>query len=131
MVPGKTGEGFERITVVKVNGFMQEIRQFIQGYFSFPPEPVHFYIPKTNAMKFLSIRYILFRLIHAVLCLVLVIQVNGQRKVLYASNPPEGFAASRIAKQALKDDMRYWQQVLEESHVNPYHAISREQMKAL
>ena len=27
--------------------------------------------------------------------------------------------------------MRYWQQVLEESHVNPYHAISREQMKAL
>ena len=64
-------------------------------------------------MKFLSIRYILFRLIHAVLCLVLVIQVNGQRKVLYASNPPEGFAASRIARQALKDDMRYWQQVLE------------------
>lgn len=82
-------------------------------------------------MQFFSLRSLLFRLIHAVLCLLLVIQVNGQRKVLYASNPPAGFASSKIAKQALKEDMLYWQKVLEESHVNPYHAIHKEQLKAL
>ncbi|MBK7374132.1 MAG: hypothetical protein IPJ02_00735 [Chitinophagaceae bacterium] len=76
-------------------------------------------------MDWFSPRPLLFRLIPAVLSLLLATGVQAQKNVLYYSNPPHGFATSKISKQLLKEDMQYWQQVMEESHVNPYHTISK------
>ncbi|HMU11366.1 MAG TPA: S41 family peptidase [Ferruginibacter sp.] len=74
---------------------------------------------------------LLSRLLPAIFSLFVCMSVQGQRKVLYQQDPPPGFAASKIAKQWLKEDMLYWQKVMEESHVNPYHAISKKQMNQL
>jgi len=63
--------------------------------------------------------------------LFLVVQLQAQRNVLYYSNAPAGFAAAKISKQGLAKDMQYWQTVMEESHVNPWHAISRAGMQQL
>jgi hypothetical protein len=69
-------------------------------------------------------------LISSLLCLALL-QLDAQRGVLYYSVPQPGFATSRISKSALEKDIDYWQRVIEESHVNPYHAISRENLLLL
>lgn len=82
-------------------------------------------------MRIFSLRALLFRLIPAILCLVLFVGVQAQRKPLYYTEAPLGFASSKIAKSLLKEDMLFWQKVLEESHVNPYHAISKEAMDKL
>jgi len=82
-------------------------------------------------MDWFSPRPLLFRLIPAVLSLLLATGVQAQKNVLYYSNPPHGFATSKISKQLLKEDMQYWQQVMEESHVNPYHTISKKEMAGL
>ena len=82
-------------------------------------------------MHLFSPRALLFRLIPAVLSLLLFSSVQAQKNVLYYSDPPADFASSKIAKQLLKEDMLYWQKVLEESHVNPYHTISKEGMHSL
>lgn len=55
----------------------------------------------------------------------------SQGKVLYYADAPEGFGAARIQKPMLRYDMQYWQTVIEESHVNPYHAISKEALQQL
>jgi hypothetical protein len=55
----------------------------------------------------------------------------AQGKVLYYANAPEGFAAAKIPKPLLEKDMQYWQTVMEESHVNPYHAISKEGLQQM
>lgn len=82
-------------------------------------------------MQLFSPSNLFFRLMPALFSLLLFSRVQAQKNVLYYSNPPADFASSKIAKQLLKEDMLYWQKVLEESHVNPYHAISREQMNQL
>jgi C-terminal processing protease CtpA/Prc len=59
------------------------------------------------------------------------VATDAQNNILYYANAPEGFAAAKIPKQMLEKDMQYWQTVMEESHVNPYHAISREALLQL
>lgn len=49
----------------------------------------------------------------------------AQPKVLYYQPTPASFAAAKVSKADLQQDIRYWMQVMEESHVNLYHAISR------
>lgn len=56
---------------------------------------------------------------------------KAQQKVLYFSEPPAGFAASKISKASVAEDLAWWQQVMEESHVNPYHAISKKSLESL
>lgn len=82
-------------------------------------------------MRWFSLSTLFFRVLPAVLSLVVHINVQAQKNILYHQSPPSGFASSKIAKQLLKEDMLYWQKVMEESHVNPYHAISKEQMGQL
>ena len=82
-------------------------------------------------MRWFSLSTLLFRLLPAALSLFVCMSVQAQRKVLYQQDPPPGFASSKIAKQLLKEDMLYWQKVMEESHVNPYHAISKKQLAQL
>lgn len=48
-----------------------------------------------------------------------------QSTTLYYKNMPADIAAAKIARPLLEADMHFWLQVMEESHVNPYHAISK------
>lgn len=82
-------------------------------------------------MLLFQTRGVLFRITATLLILFLYLAVQAQRNVLYYKAPPAGFASLKIAKQLLKEDMFYWQKVMEESHVNPYHAISKEQLDQL
>lgn len=62
-----------------------------------------------------------------VLALLLFTAANSiaQPKIVYYQPTPASFAAQKVAKTDLEADIRYWIQVMEESHVNPYHAISK------
>lgn len=86
---------------------------------------------KRSALKRLSLSAILFRLIPAILSLVLMMPVQAQKNILYYKDAPAAFAGSKISRQQLASDMQFWQTVMEESHVNPYHAISRGDMLKL
>lgn len=55
----------------------------------------------------------------------------AQPKILYYQKPATDFGVHKISKSLLQADMDFWQQVMEESHVNPYHAISRDALIAL
>ncbi len=52
--------------------------------------------------------------------------LRAQRSVVYAKEPVPGAAFRKIAKEQLAEDIRFWHKVMEESHVNLYHSISRE-----
>jgi hypothetical protein len=49
----------------------------------------------------------------------------AQPKILYYKPTTASFAAAKLSKSDLQHDIRYWMQVMEESHVNLYHAISK------
>lgn len=51
---------------------------------------------------------------------------QAQQAIVYAKDPFPGFAFQKIAKEQLAADIRFWHKVMEESHVNLYHAISKE-----
>lgn len=86
---------------------------------------------KRIALKGLSLTALLFRLIPAILSLFLMMPVQAQKNILYYKDAPPAFAKSKISRQQLASDMQFWQTVMEESHVNPYHAISRDSMLKL
>lgn len=48
---------------------------------------------------------------------------------MYAKDPIPGFAFQKIAREQLAADIRFWHKVMEESHVNLYHAISKEALE--
>lgn len=54
---------------------------------------------------------------------------EAQQGIVYAKYPVPGFAFQKIAKEQLTEDIRFWQKVMEESHVNLYHAISKEALE--
>ncbi len=54
---------------------------------------------------------------------------EAQQGIVYAKDPVPGFAFQKIAKEQLAEDIRFWQKVMEESHVNLYHAISKEALE--
>ncbi|MBK8495715.1 MAG: hypothetical protein IPL50_12380 [Chitinophagaceae bacterium] len=56
---------------------------------------------------------------------------TGTKNILYYKDAPAAFAGSKISRQQLASDMQFWQTAMEESHVNPYHAISRGDMLKL
>ena len=57
--------------------------------------------------------------------------LHAQRAVLYSVPDGPGFAQQKFSKAQLQADMIFWQKVLEESHVNPYHAISKKKLEGL
>ncbi|MBL7742413.1 MAG: hypothetical protein JNN00_02960 [Chitinophagaceae bacterium] len=71
------------------------------------------------------------RLIALAIFSCLFFTAKAQREVLYYKNAPDGFASAKIPKALLLKDMQYWQKVMEESHVNLYHAISKEALQQL
>lgn len=54
---------------------------------------------------------------------------QSQQGIVYAKDPIPGFAFQKIAKAQLAADIRFWHKVMEESHVNLYHAISKEDLE--
>jgi hypothetical protein len=59
-----------------------------------------------------------------------LIQVSlfAQNNILYYQKTPSELAARKITKAELKADINFWHTVMEESHVNLYHAISKEEL---
>ncbi len=55
----------------------------------------------------------------------------AQNGIVYYKQPDHSSASISINKAALKEDMAFWLSVMEESHVNLYHFISREKLKNL
>lgn len=51
--------------------------------------------------------------------------------IVYQQPEPADFGYRRIAKTALAADIQFWHKVMEESHVNLYHAISKEQLLSM
>jgi len=52
----------------------------------------------------------------------------AQSKILYYRNAPEGTFSPTIPKTDLASDVGTWMKIMEESHVELYHAISKEQL---
>ena len=61
--------------------------------------------------------------------LLLFYTAQSQQGIVYAKDPIPGFAFQQIAKEQLAADIRFWHKVMEESHVNLYHAISKEDLE--
>ncbi|HJV18574.1 MAG TPA: S41 family peptidase [Sediminibacterium sp.] len=57
--------------------------------------------------------------------------VTAQSPVVYAKDPVPGFAYQRISVEDMRSDIIFWQQIMEESHVNLYHSISRDSLELL
>ncbi len=55
----------------------------------------------------------------------------AQNGIVYAKDPDPAFAFKKISKEQMKEDIRFWHTVMEESHVNLYHAISKEALEKL
>lgn len=71
------------------------------------------------------------RRIVLVISLLCFYAAQSQQVIVYAKNPIPGFAFTKIAKEQLADDIRFWHKVMEESHVNLYHAISKEALEKM
>lgn len=56
---------------------------------------------------------------------------TAQVPVLYAKEPVPGFAYRRISVEDMRLDILFWQQIMEESHVNLYHSISKDSLELL
>lgn len=52
----------------------------------------------------------------------------AQPKILYYKDAPAGGSPGKISKADLAADIQTWMQIMEESHVELYHAISKEQL---
>ena len=78
-----------------------------------------------------SLSALLFKLIPAILSLFVFVHAGAQSDILYYKSAPADFAKAKISKQLLKDDMQLWQRIMEESHVNPYHAITPTELQQL
>lgn len=57
--------------------------------------------------------------------------VTAQAPVVYAREPIPGFAYQRISVKDMRLDILFWQQIMEESHVNLYHSISKDSLELL
>jgi len=65
------------------------------------------------------------RIIVLAIGLLFFFTAQSQQGIVYAKDPFPGFAFRKIAKEQLAEDIRFWHKVMEESHVNLYHAISK------
>ncbi|MBW0160332.1 MAG: hypothetical protein HYI21_14015 [Sediminibacterium sp. Gen4] len=70
-------------------------------------------------------RFILF------VCMVFISCMGYGQQIAYEKTDPIDFYSKKLSKQAIKEDIRFWLTTMEESHVNMYHSISREQMQLL
>lgn len=64
-----------------------------------------------------------------ILLIILIVTtgtLNAQRGIAYFKKPEPDFGFRKIAKAQMEEDVRFWHTVMEESHVNLYHAISKE-----
>jgi hypothetical protein len=71
------------------------------------------------------------RIIFLFLGLATLPTLKSQNIIVYAKEPAPGFAEKKIAKDQMAEDIRFWQKVMEESHVNLYHAISKESLEQM
>ncbi|MDD2791921.1 MAG: S41 family peptidase [Sediminibacterium sp.] len=71
------------------------------------------------------------KLFLSVFALLLQTVITAQSPVVYAKEPVPGFAHQRISVKEMQLDIIFWQQIMEESHVNLYHSISKDSLELL
>lgn len=69
------------------------------------------------------------RILFLIMGLAVLPALKSQNIIAYAKEAAPGFAEKKIAKNQMAEDIRFWQKVMEESHVNLYHAISKESLE--
>lgn len=71
------------------------------------------------------------KLVLLITALLLHTMIAAQSAIVYARDPVPGFAHQRISVEDMKSDILFWQQIMEESHVNLYHTISKDSLELL
>ncbi|MBK8702113.1 MAG: hypothetical protein IPN29_22120 [Saprospiraceae bacterium] len=71
------------------------------------------------------------RLIQFFLFIHLAVSALAQKKAFYIFQRYGWICQCQNSQSFPGKDMQYWQTVMEESHVNPYHAISRDALLKL
>lgn len=69
------------------------------------------------------------RTIVLIISLFLLCHLDAQNSIVYAKDADADFAFKKISKEQMKEDIAFWHKVMEESHVNMYHAISKEALE--
>ncbi len=70
-------------------------------------------------------RYILL------ICMIFISWIGYGQQIAYEKTHPTDFSYKKLSKQAIKEDIQFWLTTMEESHVNMYHSISKDQMQLL
>lgn len=70
-------------------------------------------------------RFILF------VSMVFISFIGNSQQIAYEKTHPIDFYYKKLSKNAIKNDIHFWLTTTEESHVNMYHSISKEQMQLL
>jgi hypothetical protein len=65
------------------------------------------------------------RILTSLIAILSFVVASAQGKVLYQTSAPAGFASAKIPKCMLEKDMQIWTAVMEESHVNIYHFVTK------
>jgi len=69
----------------------------------------------------------------AIICCCLLVSLTAltQSRVVYFKSADSLFKTHTLTKQDVKQDILFWNRVMEESHVQLYHAISKDDMQHL
>jgi hypothetical protein len=65
------------------------------------------------------------------LLLLISASVCAQRGIVYNKPADPSLSFRQLSKQEFAEDIRFWHTVMEEAHVNLYHAISKEKLQQL
>ncbi|NCI51698.1 S41 family peptidase [Sediminibacterium roseum] len=61
-------------------------------------------------------------------CTLAVSSLANAQTIVYKKTDAPGFASRSISKNEMKEDIAFWLKVMEESHVDLYHAISKDSL---
>ncbi len=73
----------------------------------------------------------LMKIVFSFLLSILIITASAQQSIAFEQKHPVGFYAKRIAINQVREDIRFWIETMEASHVNLYHTISKNQLLSL
>ncbi len=73
----------------------------------------------------------LMKIVVSTLLLLFTIAVSGQQPIAFEQKHPQDFYFKKIAKELVKNDVGFWLETMEASHVNLYHAISKSGLLSL
>ena len=71
------------------------------------------------------------RIIVLIISLLFLNSLYAQNNIVYLKEDDPGFGFKKISKAQMKEDIAFWHTVMEESHVNLNHSISKDALKKM